>query len=125
MSANRRHERVRELLKRAIGEAVRREFSMEDVGLISVNDVGVAGDLHSALVYIGIVGGPHQQKRAMEILSKHSTRIQSLVARSVVLKYMPRLKFTLDESVERGGRVLRIMEEIDKELPPETDSEPE
>ena len=34
-----RHERVRELLKREIGEAIRREFHVNEAGLISVNDV--------------------------------------------------------------------------------------
>jgi hypothetical protein len=44
---NVRHERVRELLKREIGEAIRREFHVNDVGIITVNDVDVGGDLKS------------------------------------------------------------------------------
>jgi ribosome-binding factor A len=35
------------------------------------------------------------------------------VAREVVLKYMPRLRFVLDEAIERGNRVLAIMDELD------------
>ena len=53
---NLRHERVRELLKREIGEAIRREFHVNECGLISVNDVDVAGDLKSAVVFISIFG---------------------------------------------------------------------
>jgi ribosome-binding factor A len=48
---NLRLEKVRELLKRALGEAIRREFNVSDVGLISVNDVDCAGDLKTATVY--------------------------------------------------------------------------
>jgi len=55
---NLRLERVRELLKRAIGEAIRREFNVNDVGLISVNDVDCAGDLKSATVFVSILGIP-------------------------------------------------------------------
>ena len=40
-----RHERVRELLKRTVGDILRRELSTEECGLVSVNDVGVASDL--------------------------------------------------------------------------------
>ena len=47
-----RHERVRELLKRAIGEAIRREVPVGDAGLISVNDVDLSGDLRNARVFI-------------------------------------------------------------------------
>ena len=49
---NVRHERVRELLKREIGEAIRREFHVNDVGIITVNDVDIGGDLKSAVVFI-------------------------------------------------------------------------
>ena len=43
-----RLQRVRELLKREIGEVLRRELPVERAGLVTVNDVGVSGDLHSA-----------------------------------------------------------------------------
>src|SRR6266403_871393 len=94
--------RVRELLKRAIGEAIRREFPVSEAGLVSVNDVDVAGDLHSAMVYISILGNAEQQKRGFSLLVRHRKRIQGLVGRSVVLKYTPTLRFVMDESVEIG-----------------------
>jgi ribosome-binding factor A len=110
-----RHERVRELLKRAIGEAVRREFHVSDVGLITVNDVDVGGDLKSAVAFISVLGTADQQKRALQILEEHRLRIQGLVAKSVILKYTPTLKFVVDDSIVRGNRVLQIIEELEKE----------
>lgn len=112
-----RHERVRELLKRAIGEAIRREFNVSDVGLISVNDVECAGDLKSATVFISILGNADQQKRALAQLTEHRPRIQGLMAKAVVLKYTPTLRFVVDDSVVRGNRVLQIIEELDKTSP--------
>lgn len=107
-------QRVRELLKREIGEAIRREFHVSEAGLITVNDVDVAGDLHSALVFISILGTPEQQKRGFNLLVRHRKRIQGLVARAVILKYTPTLKFVMDDSVVRGNRVLHIIEELEK-----------
>src|SRR5213592_1641921 len=112
--ASLRMQRVRELLKREIGEAIRREFHVSEAGLITVNDVDVAGDLHSALVFISILGTPEQQKRGFGLLVRHRKRIQGLVARAVVLKYTPTLKFLMDDSVVRGNRVLQIIEELEK-----------
>ncbi len=109
--------RVRELLKRAIGEAIRREFPVSEAGLVSVNDVDVAGDLHSAMVYISILGNAEQQKRGFSLLVRHRKRIQGLVGRAVVLKYTPTLRFVMDESVARGNRVLQIIEELEKTMP--------
>src|ERR1041385_9278060 len=110
-----RKERVRELLKREIGEAIRREFDVSQVGLINVNDVDLAGDLKSATVYVSIFGNADQKKRGLARLTEQRIRIQSLVARAVVLKFTPVLKFELDESVARGNRVMQIIEELEKD----------
>jgi ribosome-binding factor A len=110
-----RHERVRELLIRAIGEAVRREFLVDEVGLINVNDIDVAGDLKSAVVFVSILGSPAQQKRALQLLEEHRIRLQGMVAKSVILKYTPTLKFATDDSIVRGNRVLQIIEDLEKE----------
>ena len=115
--ASLRHERVRELLKREIGEAIRREFHVADVGLISVNDVDLAGDLKSSVVYISILGNADQQKRGFLQLTEHRIRIQGLVGRAVILRYTPTLRFMLDDSVVRGNRVLQIIEELEKTSP--------
>jgi ribosome-binding factor A len=116
-----RHERVRELLKRAIGEAIRREFHVNDVGLITVNDIDVGGDLRTAVVFISILGNATQQKNALQILEQHRIRIQGLVAKSVILKYTPTLKFVVDDSIVRGNKVLQIIEELEKESAPKPD----
>ena len=121
--ASLRLQRVRELLKREIGEAIRREFHVSEAGLITVNDVDLAGDLKTATVFISILGNPDQQKRGFQLLNEHRIRIQGFVGRAVVMKYTPRLKFVFDDSIVRGNRVLQIMEELEKESPTEKDSE--
>src|ERR1022692_729692 len=113
-----RLQRVRELLRRAIGETIRREIAVGEAGLITVNDVDVSGDLKSALVFISILGNADQQKRGFQMLNRHRKRIQGLVGRSIVLKYTPALRFVLDDSVVRGNRVLAIIEELDKSAGP-------
>jgi ribosome-binding factor A len=115
--ASLRLQRVRELLKRQIGEVIRREFQVSEAGLITVNDVDVAGDLHSALVFISILGSADQQKRGFSLLERHRKRIQGLVGRAIVLKYTPKLRFLMDDSIVRGNRVLGILEELEKTTP--------
>ena len=115
--SNLRQERVRELLKRAIGEAIRREFNVSDVGLISVNDVDCTGDFKSAVVYVSIFGNADQQKRGIAKLTEQRTRIQELMAKSVVLKFTPVLRFAVDDSLNRGNRVMQILDELDKASP--------
>lgn len=112
--------RVQELLKRAIGEAIRRDFPVDQAGLVTVNDVEISGDLRLAKVFIGILGNPDQQRTGLVMLQKNRVRIQGLVAKSVILKYTPQLRFVVDESVARGNRVLDILAELERESPSTT-----
>ena len=114
--------RVRELLKRQIGEAVRRELPVEQAGLITVNDVELSGDLRTAQVFVGILGKPEQQRTGLALLRANRVRLQNLVAKAVILKYMPRLRFVMDESVARGNRVLAIMAELERQAEPSESS---
>src|SRR6185436_12981294 len=112
-----RKERVRELLKRAIGEAIRREIPVGSAGLVSVNDVELARDLRVARVFVSILGNSEQQQNGLTALQQHQARLQDLVAKSVVLKYTPQLRFVVDDSIQRGDRVLKLIEELERATP--------
>jgi len=115
--ASLRLQRVRELLKREIGEAVRREFHVSDAGLITVNDVDVAGDLKSAVVFVQHPWQRRSTKARLSIAHRTPHSHSNLVARGIVLKYTPALKFVFDDSIVRGNRVLQIIEELEKSMP--------
>ncbi len=114
-----RLQRVRELLKRELGEIIRREIPVGAAGLITVNDVNISADLHAATVYVGILGNEEQKKKALSELETHRKRIQGLVGKAVILKYTPQLRFMIDESIEQGNRVLKIIDELEHTAPPD------
>jgi ribosome-binding factor A len=117
--ASYRHERVRELLIRAIGEVIRREISIEEAGLVTVNDVTLSGDLQSAKVFVSILGDVDKQAKGLALLRHERKKLQGFVARAVVLKYTPHLDFALDASIQRGDRVMHIIEELEETIPPD------
>jgi len=114
-SNNRRIARVRELLKQEISEVIRQEIPIDTAGLLTVNDVGIARDLRSAIVFLGFVGSKVQRRAALEELEAKSRLIQSRVGSSVRLKFTPVLRFQIDDSIEQGNRVLSILDEIEQE----------
>lgn len=115
---NRRLARVRELLKQEIAEILRQELSIEEVGLLTVNAVGVGRDLRSAIVFLGLVGTPAQRKRAPVVLAENLGLIRSRVGQSVRLKFTPDIRFQIDDSIEQGNRVLALLDELDRQPPP-------
>jgi ribosome-binding factor A len=109
---NRRLQRVDEQVRRELSEIIRREFNVEKTGLLTVNEIRTAPDLKTATVFIGFVGTNHQKHDLPEKLKTAAPHIQILLGRALRLKWTPVLAFVLDESVERGNRVLAILEEL-------------
>ena len=104
---NLRHMRVRELLKRELNEIFRREFPVE-LGIVSVTEVGVSNDLHSARVFVSSIGDDKAQQKAFRTVRKSAGKIQLELGQAVDLRYTPKLKFVMDEAYNRGDRVLKI-----------------
>lgn len=111
---NRRLQRVAELLRREMSEIIRRDFSMEEAGLLTVNDVIVAPDLRTATAFIGFVGTIAQRKAAPARLESRAGRFQQVLGSQLRLKWTPVVRFVLDDSIERGNRVLATIEEIER-----------
>jgi len=111
----RRIDRVSELLKRSAAEVLRAEPALQQCGLVNVNEVRVAKDLQSALVFVGIIGNKEQKKRAMDFLHAEAKRLQNHVGDLMLLRHTAKLKFVEDDSIERGNRVIEILDEIEKE----------
>src|SRR5438045_3301017 len=100
--------RVNELLKRELGDLLTREVSFE-AALVTVQQVDVTPDLKHAHVFVSVIGSDAQAKAAMAQLHDRRSHLQHLLSRRVVLKYTPHLHFKLDESIERGTRIINLL----------------
>ena len=107
--------RVCELLKRELSVIVGRDIRF-DAPLVSVRAVDITPDLKNAHVFISAIGTKPQKDRALELLNAQRQHLQHELSRRVILKYTPHLHFELDESIERGTRVLSLLDEIEPDL---------
>jgi ribosome-binding factor A len=115
--------RVCEVLKRELGMIIRRELEFEDT-LITVSGVDITPDLKQAHVFISALGSPAGRRKAMEALEEHRVMLQNEVSRRVQMKHTPHLNFRLDDAIQRGTRVIDIMDELGlKEELPNDESE--
>jgi ribosome-binding factor A len=105
--------RVCELIKRELGVIIGRELKFE-APLVSVRAVDITPDLKNAHVFISVIGTKWQKEQALELLREKRQHLQHELSRRVIIKYTPHLHFELDESIERGTRVINLLDELDR-----------
>jgi len=115
--------RVNEVIKRELGGMLTRDLQFGGA-LVTVQAADVSPDLRHCRVYVGVIGSPAQANAALRKLEEHRPELQAGIAKRVVLKYTPQLAFYLDDSVERGVRVVQLLEELDTDQEPPSSSSP-
>ena len=104
--------RLNEVVKRELSAIIARQINFEGV-LVSINSVDVTPDLKNAHVFVSILGAANGVS-VIDKLEAHRPLLQAELSRHVVLKYTPHLIFHIDDSIERGARVLEILQNLEK-----------
>ena len=111
---SRRTERISELLRKELSLLVANEINDPRLpALVSITQVDVSVDLHHANVYVSIMGSNEEKRSGMKMLKDASGFLHHALKPRVALRYIPDLSFQLDESIEAGDRLLRIINDLD------------
>jgi len=105
-----RLERVNEVVKRELSELISRELNFEPAVLVTIPAVDISPNLKRCDVYVSVIGASYQKSE----LQEHRVTLQRELSKRVVLKYTPHLHFKLDDSIERGSRVLEIIQDLEE-----------
>jgi ribosome-binding factor A len=105
--------RINELVRRELNEILRRRYQSESVAL-TITEVRVAPDLRDARVFVAVVGDDSVAQEKLRWLRQQAPAIRDEIGRRVVLKFLPRFEYRLDESIRRSQRVLQILDEIEQ-----------
>ncbi|HZM26292.1 MAG TPA: 30S ribosome-binding factor RbfA [Gemmatimonadales bacterium] len=112
-SPSRRPDQVAETLRQVITDAlVRGEVRDPRVGLVTVTDVRVTGDLGHARVLVAAPGEDAERLRAIEGLRSAAGFLRSKAARTLSTRTVPELHFELDRGVEHAARINELLDEI-------------
>ncbi len=103
--------KINELMKREISLVVQKDFEFKDA-LVTVNDVEVTQDLREAKVFVSILGG-HKDKVLDKLNGKRSL-VQSRINKRITLRCTPVLTFKSDDSVQRGVKIVNLLDEVDQ-----------
>ena len=107
--------RLRELFKAEISAIVHKEMKDPRIGFVSVTDVDLSPDLRHAKVFVSILGDEAAKARTMAGLASAQGFIRTELGGRIRLRRVPELLFRLDESIERGARVQRLLRRVAEE----------
>jgi len=110
--------RVNELVQRELSDIMHRLYQSESVA-ITITDVKVSPDLHDARVYISVIGDAETAEKKLRWLRTRAVDIRQELARRIVLKFLPKFEYVLDQSVIRGERTRKLIDELGPMLPAE------
>ncbi|OUL28845.1 30S ribosome-binding factor RbfA [Nostoc sp. 106C] len=119
MATNRRVSRVAELIKREVSQMLLNGIKDDRVGsgMVSVTDVDVSGDLQHAKIYVSIYGTEEAKAETMAGLKSATGYVRSELGARVRLRRTPEVTFIEDRSLERGTRVLTLLNQLKYERP--------
>ncbi|MGI6037696.1 MAG: 30S ribosome-binding factor RbfA [Limnochordia bacterium] len=104
--------RVKETLKKEIGQILQRELKDPRLGFVTLTDVEVTKDLRYAKAYVSIYGTDEVKEQTMEALKNATGFIRTEIGRRVRLYHTPEITFHLDNSLEHAERVFGLLREI-------------
>jgi ribosome-binding factor A len=103
--------RVDEAMREVLSDAIAKDLQDPRVGFVTVTGVKTSPDLRHARVYVSVLGGEETRAASLAGLRSAHGFLQARIASELSLKHTPTLTFEYDESVDRGMRISRLLEE--------------
>jgi ribosome-binding factor A len=114
MATDRRVSRVSSLIKREVSQMLLHGIKDDRVGtgLVSVTDVDVSGDLQHAKIFVSIYGSEEAKMETMAGLKAVTGFVRSELGHRIRLRRTPEIIFIEDRSLERGDRLINLINKI-------------
>ena len=116
-----RTERVDELLRQEITSIVAKEVADPRIGFVTITSVETTRDLRHANVWVSVIGQPAERDATVAALGRAMPFVRHELGARLRMKRIPDLHVRLDDTAERGTRVLQLLHEL--EVGPPTDAD--
>ena len=93
--------------------------------MTSVVAVEVAPDLKTCKAYISVLGDEESQKNTIAGLKSAEGYIRRELAHSINLRNTPQITFILDQSIEYGVKMSKMIEDVTKDIPKRSEDDTE
>ena len=116
MAQSRRVERVAALIRREVSELLVNGIKDERVslGMVSVTNVEVAGDLQHCKIFVSVYGSAEAQQQALAGLRSAASYVKGELGRRLNMRRTPEVIFHLDRGIEKGTSVLGLLNQLEQ-----------
>lgn len=108
-----RPQRVADQVQRELSDLIRRELRDPRVGMVTLTAVDMTPDCAYATVFFSCLD-PDHVPAAQAGLEHSAGFLRSQLAKRITLYAAPELRFAYDESIERGARLSRLIDEANR-----------
>ena len=113
-----RIERINNLIRREISELLQRQVKDPRLGtFIAVTEVSTSPDLKRAKVFVSRISSKEEKQATLSALATAARFFRKEMAKNLRLRYIPELSFHWDDSIERGDRLMRLIDQVSSEEP--------
>ena len=119
-----RIERVNNLIRQEISELLQRQVKDPRLGsFVAVTEVSTSPDLRYARVFVSHIGSEEEKQETLRGLSAASGFFRNELARRLRMRRIPELNFEWDDSIERGSRLLDLIDKVSTDSIPDQHSD--
>ncbi len=107
--ANRRMDRVNQLILEEVAEVVQNELSDPAIGFVTVVAVRTAPDLSRTTVHVSVLGDAEAQEASIRALAHAAPFVRKAIAPRLKIRAVPKIEFELDHTAETATRISRLL----------------
>jgi len=114
-----RQQRLNKQFREEISDIILREMNDPRLRMVTISEVRIDADLAQAIVFISVSPQTPQEDRrhrldSLSVLIRAAGFIRSQLGKRLHLRRIPELHFKLDDSQERGDRILNLLDQINQ-----------
>lgn len=108
--------RLAEEIKKEVSIIIRNDIKDPKIqGLVSITAVEVSGDMRHAKIFISCLGNDEDKKDVIAGFNRANKFIRGEVAKKLNLRYTPEFTFEIDDSLEKGAYINKLLHDLNKE----------
>ncbi len=109
-----RIDKVEQLIKKEVSSIFLYKIQQPDLGFITITNVKVSPDLKMAKIYLSVL---EKEKRALVLdrIDNKTKFIRTELAHRISLKFVPEIKFFIDDTLDFVEKIEGLIDRIHKE----------